>query len=121
MAVARLWIIGTHQHARSNWECSCSWHDAGAEQLRHKWFRAAGRNRNDYPGRLLLSSTNAEPGECYEILVYVVRSGDTLSSISRRFGCTVKDLKVLNPGLAQSRPPLKVGQKLRVREFGREQ
>jgi hypothetical protein len=72
-------------------------------------------------GDFLLSSGDPQPGECYEILVYVVRSGDNLTSISRRFGCTVKYLKMVNPGLAESSPPLKVGQKLRVREFRREQ
>jgi LysM repeat protein len=70
-------------------------------------------------GEFLLSATNAQPGESYEVLVYVVASGDTLSSISRRFGCTVQDLKTLNPDLAASSPPLKVGQKLRVREARR--
>ena len=53
-------------------------------------------------GEFLLSATNAQLGESYEVLVYVVASGDTLSSISRRFGCTVKDLKTLNPDLAAS-------------------
>ena len=58
-----------------------------------------------------MSSTNAHPGETRS---YVVKSGDTLSGISRGFGCTVTDLRLLNPGLATSSPPLKVGQTLRV-------
>jgi LysM repeat protein len=43
---------------------------------------------------------------------YAVRSGDTLGSIAERFGATVDELLVLNPGIDPR--ALRVGQTLRV-------
>jgi hypothetical protein len=43
---------------------------------------------------------------------YSVRSGDTLGTIAERFGTTVDDLLVLNPGIDPH--ALRVGQQLRV-------
>ncbi len=44
---------------------------------------------------------------------YSVRSGDTLGSIAERFGTTVDELLVLNPGVDPR--ALRVGQPLRVK------
>jgi Tfp pilus assembly protein FimV len=43
---------------------------------------------------------------------YSVRSGDTLGTIAERFGTTVEELLVLNPGIDPH--ALRVGQPLRV-------
>jgi peptidoglycan endopeptidase LytF/peptidoglycan endopeptidase LytE len=43
---------------------------------------------------------------------YSVRSGDTLGTIAERFGTTVDELLVLNPGIDSH--ALRVGQSLRV-------
>jgi hypothetical protein len=43
---------------------------------------------------------------------YSVRSGDTLGTIAERFGTTVDELLVLNPGIDPN--ALRVGQSLRV-------
>jgi LysM domain len=43
---------------------------------------------------------------------YSVRSGDTLGTIAERFGTTVDELLVLNPGIDPR--ALRVGQQLRV-------
>jgi hypothetical protein len=43
---------------------------------------------------------------------YSVRSGDTLGTIAERFGTTVEELLVLNPGIDPH--ALRVGQQLRV-------
>jgi hypothetical protein len=43
---------------------------------------------------------------------YSVRSGDTLGTIAERFGTTVEELLVLNPGIDPH--ALRVGQSLRV-------
>jgi len=47
---------------------------------------------------------------------YVVRRGDTLSSVARRYGVPLRDLARLN-GMKLSKP-LKVGQKLKVKSGG---
>jgi LysM repeat protein len=44
--------------------------------------------------------------------VYIVRPGDSLFSIAHDFGCTVSELRALNPELGGF-SPLKIGQKLR--------
>jgi LysM repeat protein len=46
------------------------------------------------------------------VTAYSVRSGDTLGSIAERFGTTVDQLLVLNPGIDPR--ALRVGQPLRV-------
>jgi LysM domain len=46
------------------------------------------------------------------VSAYSVRSGDTLGTIAERFGTTVDELLVLNPGIDPN--ALRVGQPLRV-------
>jgi LysM repeat protein len=45
--------------------------------------------------------------------IYVVKTGDTLGSISEKVGVSVEKLQVLNPGLDQF--ALTAGQKLKIR------
>ena len=45
--------------------------------------------------------------------IYVVKSGDTLGSISEKVGVSVEKLQELNPGLDQF--ALRTGQKLKIR------
>jgi LysM repeat protein len=51
----------------------------------------------------------------YEQAVHVVRPGETIETIARKWGVTVKSLKDNNPGLL--RGPLKVGQRLSLYEL----
>jgi LysM repeat protein len=46
---------------------------------------------------------------------YVIRSGDTLSTISVKTGVPVAQLQALNPGLAANPNALQTGQSLRLR------
>ena len=65
-------------------------------------------------GDYLLSTTNASPGETYELKVYVVAAGDTASKIANRFQISISDFLAINPGLQPYR--LKIGQTVRVYE-----
>jgi hypothetical protein len=56
----------------------------------------------------------AQGGATYEIGVYVVKLGDTLSRIAKCHDVTVKDLRILNPELTSDR--ILVGQQIRVYE-----
>jgi LysM repeat protein len=62
----------------------------------------------------LINSTNTPPGSVYNIKVYVVNRGDTLSRIGSRFHTSVTALKALNPGINPNR--LMIGEKIRVAE-----
>jgi LysM repeat protein len=62
----------------------------------------------------LLKSTNSPPGAVYNIKVYVVNRGDTLSSIGSRFHKSVAALTALNPDINPNR--LRIGQKLLITE-----
>jgi LysM repeat protein len=42
-------------------------------------------------GDYLLSTTNASPGETYELKVYVVAAGNTVRKIANRFQISVSD------------------------------
>ncbi|NLI71410.1 MAG: LysM peptidoglycan-binding domain-containing protein, partial [Bacteroidales bacterium] len=44
-------------------------------------------------------------------VLHTVRSGDTLYSIARHYGCTVSDLRQWNPGLSDA---IKAGQTIRI-------
>jgi uncharacterized protein YcfL len=79
----------------------------------HKPSPIYNQNQTIYPGQDLLSTTNAEPGSTFEIGVYIVKKGDTLSHIAATFQVTVRDLQVLNSDLT---PFIKVGQKIRIYE-----
>lgn len=46
---------------------------------------------------------------------YVIRSGDTLSSISVKTGVSVGELQTLNPSVASDPNALQTGQRLRLR------
>ena len=69
-------------------------------------------------GEFLLSATNAEPGQTYEIGVYVITRGDTLAKIAHDFQVSVRDLMAINPALDPTR--LVIGQKIRVYERRKE-
>jgi spore germination protein YaaH len=71
------------------------------------------QNQTIYPSQDLLLATNAEPGSTFEIEVYIVKKGDTLSHIAATFQVTVRDLQTLNSGLT---PFMQVGQKIRIYE-----
>jgi hypothetical protein len=62
----------------------------------------------------LLNSTNAPPGSVYNVKVYVVKRGDTLSAIGSRFHKSVSELSALNPTINPNR--LRIGEKIRVAE-----
>lgn len=62
----------------------------------------------------LLNSTNSPPGSVYNIKVYVVNRGDTLSAIGSRFHKSVAALRAMNPEINPDR--LRIGQKIRVAE-----
>ncbi len=62
----------------------------------------------------LLSSTNSLPGSIYEIRIYVIQAGDTVTKIARRFGISIGDLRAMNPDMTSYR--IKVGQKVKVYE-----
>jgi LysM repeat protein len=66
--------------------------------------------RGDY----LLSATNVAPGSFYELGVYVVGKGDTLSKIAQQFQVSVGDITAINPGLEPRR--LVIGQRVKVYE-----
>ncbi len=63
-------------------------------------------------GEYLLSASGAKPGQTYEVKVYVIKSGDTISLIAQKFHISVSDLRALNPQMNAFR--LVVGQKIRV-------
>jgi LysM repeat protein len=65
-------------------------------------------------GQDLLSITNVEPGSAFEIGVYVVKMGDTLSHIAATFQVSIRDVLDLNPGLKPTN--MKVGQEIRIYE-----
>ena len=65
---------------------------------------------------LKLASARAEPAETLRPLTYTVRSGDTLSQISRLFQVSVAQISHWN-GLAS--PVLSPGQKLIIRVLNR--
>jgi LysM repeat protein len=69
-------------------------------------------------GAFLLSATNAEPGQVYELGVYVVAKGDTVARIAQNFQLPVRDFMAINPGLDPTR--ILIGQKVRVYERRRE-
>lgn len=69
-------------------------------------------------GAFLLSTTNAEPGQTYELGVYVITRGDTIAKIARDFQILSRDLLAINPGLDPTR--LVIGQKVRVYERRKE-
>ena len=75
--------------------------------------KANGKGRSN-ASSVLLNSTNSPPGAVYNIKVYVVNRGDTLSSIGSRFHKSVAALMALNPDIDPNR--LKIGQKIRVAE-----
>ena len=68
-------------------------------------------------GYYILSTTNCPPGASFDVTVYVVATGDSISSVSQRFGCSRQKLIELNPSLETNFPPLTIGQRLRVREL----
>ena len=69
-------------------------------------------------GAFFLSVTNAEPGQTYELGVYVIAKGDTIAKIARDFQISIRDFMTINPGLDPLR--LRVGQKVRVYERRKE-
>jgi LysM repeat protein len=71
-------------------------------------------------GVYILSSTNVPTGVTLDLVLYVVAKGDTLASISRRFGLTVQEIRALNPEIDTAMPPLRIGQVLRIRETKRD-
>ena len=60
------------------------------------------------------SNTNVVSGAAYELKVYVVRRGDTLAMIARRFNRSLTSVEALNPGLDPRH--LYVGKKILVGE-----
>jgi hypothetical protein len=62
----------------------------------------------------LLATTNALPGERYEVGVYLVKAGDTVTHIANRVGISPAELRRLNPEMKTSR--LRIGQMIRVYE-----
>lgn len=62
----------------------------------------------------LLATTNALPGERYEMGVYLVKAGDTVTHIANRVGISPAELRRLNPEMKTSR--LRIGQMIRVYE-----
>jgi hypothetical protein len=80
---------------------------------------AANRNGNEQVMKIplgdnLLCDTNAAPGSVYEVGIYVIAPGDTVTKIANRFQTSVADLMAINPGLKPTR--LYIGQKVRVYE-----
>jgi LysM repeat protein len=69
-------------------------------------------------GAFLLSATNAEPGQTYELGVYVITRGDTLAKIAQESQVSMRELMTINPGLDPGR--LVVGQKVRIYERRKE-
>jgi hypothetical protein len=88
-----------------NWLC----HDA--RRLTEGGTRGIAR------GYYILSTTNCPPGASFDVTVYVVTTGDSIASVSQRFGCSRQKLIELNPSLETNFPPLTIGQRLRVREL----
>lgn len=60
------------------------------------------------------TTTTAAPKRTGARATYVVRAGDTLSSISQRTGISLADLEELNPSVDAN--ALHAGQKLRLRK-----
>ena len=75
-----------------------------------RWNALRSANRIRVGQRLKLSGTRATPASTWTR--YTVRRGDTLSTIARRQGCTITQLKQWN-GLRSSR--IVAGQKLKVK------
>ena len=69
-------------------------------------------------GAFLLSAVNAEPGQTYELGVYVITRGDTVIKIARDFQISIRDFMAINPDLDPTR--LVIGQKVRVYERRKE-
>jgi LysM repeat protein len=76
------------------------------------------KSQNIDRGVSLLSVTNAEPGQTYEVGVYVVTKGDTVIRIAGKFQISVRDFMDINPCLDPTR--LVIGQKVRVYERRKE-
>jgi len=72
----------------------------------------AGNGRSVANG--LVISTNSPPGSVYNVKIYVVKRGDTLSAIGNRFHKSVTELKALNPKIDPMK--LRIGEKIRVAE-----
>lgn len=70
-------------------------------------------------GEYLLSISNAKPGEVYDVGVYIITKGDTVALISKKFGITIKEFVLMNPGVQPKR--LRVGQAVRIHEAIRQQ
>ena len=64
----------------------------------------------------LISNTNVVSGATYELHVYIVRRGDTLAMIARRFHVSLTSIEAFNPGLDPRH--LYVGMKLLLAERG---
>ena len=62
----------------------------------------------------LLNSTNSPPGSVFNVKIYVIKRGDTLSAIGSRFHKSVAELRALNPTVNPDR--LRIGEKIRVAE-----
>jgi hypothetical protein len=69
-------------------------------------------------GYYLLSAPNADPSSVYDLTVYVISKGDTVSKIAQHFHLSVPEFMTLNPGLEPYR--LYIGQVVRVLERRRE-
>jgi LysM repeat protein len=65
-------------------------------------------------GDFILSTKDAAAGSVYELRVYVVAAGDTITKIALKFQISHRELMALNPGLPYTR--LYVGQAIRVYE-----
>ena len=72
------------------------------------------QSQNIRRGASLLSATNAVPGSTYDVGVYIIDKGDTVSRIAHQFQISVRDFMAINPGLDPTR--LVVGQEVRVYE-----
>ncbi len=67
-----------------------------------------------YNSAPLLVTAEPELGSVYELSVYVITGGDTLSNIAERFRVTREELQTLNPGMRPN--ALRIGQRIRLHE-----
>jgi hypothetical protein len=69
----------------------------------------------DHPAPPALLATNNPPGRSvFEQKIYVIAPGDNLSSISKRFDISLRNLMRLNPSLDPR--SIQVGQQIRISE-----
>lgn len=74
--------------------------------------RAEPAGKQTKPGALVSENAQATGRRSAKARYYVIRAGDTLEAVARRFDTTVRRLRGLNPGVEPT--SLRIGQRIRA-------